>query len=542
MAVEEVIAKLKELLKPLSTINLNPAKNALENLGKSLKDFGKIVSKYLEWAWFNVLAPFAEWTIEKSLPKLISSLSSAFKILSGVLKSVGKYVAPVIDFLSEMAIILGDTAWTIVDESLKALADNIYRVGKESLVLSDAEKELARQAEAAARGFRDMQAATEEQEDSINKEMDRITLLWKELDKLVDAEGRVQESDKKRVEYILGELNRALGTEYTMVGNIIQNYQGLRGEIEKVIAAKRANLLLDAHSDDYTKALEEQTKAWKSVELTRKEAEAALEQYQKVAHLLDSENPLAVTIAKGVNAKYLEKLSDYHKAQLNWAAYASTISEYEEAQRLISEENYDAATKLLLGQNTAYEQHANVVENETDRVKAALENEVDAAKSAAEQAKLGFEMGIVGFGQGLVDETQKAVQEAEKALADFNKKLSIGKRTIYSSNIFGRFGLSVPNVPFLAQGTVIPPNAPFMAVLGDQRHGTNIEAPLSTIQEAVAEVMADYEASNLAGHEATVEVLRQLLSAVLGIEIGDTTIGQAANRWNSRMAITRGGA
>lgn len=101
--------------------------------------------------------------------------------------------------------------------------------------------------------------------------------------------------------------------------------------------------------------------------------------------------------------------------------------------------------------------------------------------------------------------------------------------------------LNIPKIPLLAQGAVLPPNKPFMAMVGDQRHGTNIEAPLSTIQEAVAEVMADYEASNLAGHEATVEVLRQLLSAVLDIEVGDTTIGQAANRFNRRMAITQGG-
>lgn len=111
-----------------------------------------------------------------------------------------------------------------------------------------------------------------------------------------------------------------------------------------------------------------------------------------------------------------------------------------------------------------------------------------------------------------------------------------------------KFGFNIPNakfgrvsIPRLAQGAVIPPNREFMAVLGDQRHGTNIEAPLETIQEAVAAVMADYEAANLAGHEATVETLRQILSAVLGIEIGDTTIGQAANRYNQKMAIIKGG-
>lgn len=46
------------------------------------------------------------------------------------------------------------------------------------------------------------------------------------------------------------------------------------------------------------------------------------------------------------------------------------------------------------------------------------------------------------------------------------------------------------SIPYLATGAVIPPNAPFMAMLGDQRHGTNIEAPLSTIEDALENVLA----------------------------------------------------
>lgn len=60
-----------------------------------------------------------------------------------------------------------------------------------------------------------------------------------------------------------------------------------------------------------------------------------------------------------------------------------------------------------------------------------------------------------------------------------------------------KFGFSIPEVKFkrvsiprLAQGAVIPPNREFMAVLGDQKHGTNIEAPLETIKQALAEVLA----------------------------------------------------
>ena len=100
--------------------------------------------------------------------------------------------------------------------------------------------------------------------------------------------------------------------------------------------------------------------------------------------------------------------------------------------------------------------------------------------------------------------------------------------------------LTAPQIPQLARGAVIPPNAPFLAMLGDQHSGTNIEAPLSTIQEAVAATMADVTAATLAGHEATVGVLQQILEAVLGIEIGDEVLGAAVGRYNTRLAAMRG--
>ena len=48
-----------------------------------------------------------------------------------------------------------------------------------------------------------------------------------------------------------------------------------------------------------------------------------------------------------------------------------------------------------------------------------------------------------------------------------------------------------PQIPYLATGAVIPPRAPFMAVLGDQKNGTNIEAPLDTIKQAVSDVIGE---------------------------------------------------
>lgn len=49
--------------------------------------------------------------------------------------------------------------------------------------------------------------------------------------------------------------------------------------------------------------------------------------------------------------------------------------------------------------------------------------------------------------------------------------------------------INAPQIPHLAQGAVLPPNKPFLAMVGDQSSGTNVEAPLDTIKQAVAEVM-----------------------------------------------------
>ena len=74
-------------------------------------------------------------------------------------------------------------------------------------------------------------------------------------------------------------------------------------------------------------------------------------------------------------------------------------------------------------------------------------------------------------------------------LSGFNSIVSSAAKITGSS--WGGVSL-IPNVslPRLAKGAVIPPNKEFLAVLGDQTSGTNIEAPLDTIKQALSEVMA----------------------------------------------------
>lgn len=59
----------------------------------------------------------------------------------------------------------------------------------------------------------------------------------------------------------------------------------------------------------------------------------------------------------------------------------------------------------------------------------------------------------------------------------------------YGGKKFG-FNLSTVKsyrIPYLATGAVIPPNREFMAVLGDQKHGTNIETPEGLLRKIIRE-------------------------------------------------------
>lgn len=71
--------------------------------------------------------------------------------------------------------------------------------------------------------------------------------------------------------------------------------------------------------------------------------------------------------------------------------------------------------------------------------------------------------------------------DAKSSAGNYNSSPRVSSRSIPE--------IAAYNIPALARGAVIPPNREFLAVLGDQRSGTNIEAPLETIKQALAEVM-----------------------------------------------------
>ena len=147
--------------------------------------------------------------------------------------------------------------------------------------------------------------------------------------------------------------------------------------------------------------------------------------------------------------------------------------------------------------------------------------------------------GIIGF----INRMISAVVTGINAVINALNGLSFDLPDIFGGGHVGFHisTLTAPQIPYLAQGAVIPANREFLAVLGDQSHGTNVEAPLDTIKQAVAEVMEDLQAGQMAGFEAVVSVLREILSAVYGIELTDEDVGRAVQRWQRKQLIATGG-
>lgn len=147
--------------------------------------------------------------------------------------------------------------------------------------------------------------------------------------------------------------------------------------------------------------------------------------------------------------------------------------------------------------------------------------------------------GIIGFVNGLLT---SAVSGLNALIRGINKiSFTVpGWVPVYGGKTLGfsLSSLSVPRVPYLAQGAVLPANKPFLAVVGDQKSGTNVEAPLSTIQEAVAAVLSQQLSGMMAGFSAVVRAIQEKEGSVV---IGDDVIYAAAQRYGSKLAVAKGG-
>lgn len=123
-----------------------------------------------------------------------------------------------------------------------------------------------------------------------------------------------------------------------------------------------------------------------------------------------------------------------------------------------------------------------------------------------------FKSGI----NAVIDQINRFIGWLNRALSFSWDGFTIGSGKLAVNIPGGSMQLAnLPTVPYLAQGAVIPPNREFLAVLGDQRSGTNIEAPEATLRKIMAEVLAEYGRSAPEQRDITVNLTAELDGEVI---------------------------
>ena len=92
---------------------------------------------------------------------------------------------------------------------------------------------------------------------------------------------------------------------------------------------------------------------------------------------------------------------------------------------------------------------------------------------------------VIGIVNRAIGTVNSAIGGIESALSfgPWEVPTPFGSKTIGFRASFPR----VPTVPYLAKGAVIPPRSEFLAVLGDQKQGNNIETPEALLRKIVRE-------------------------------------------------------
>jgi hypothetical protein len=379
-------------------------------------------------------------------------------------------------------------------------------------------------------------------------------------------------------------VNSAMQSNAESVGGLIANMY-LAGEsigilseaelkaVEQLLALRSEETALNETIEDGNAAISEQEKElqdWaKAMGIATDEqgdlSKAADSTAESVGKLTDEYEAAEAAARQSIESQigYFDKLateSDMTASEIvaNWQAQRDAINNYNDNLRKAVDMGLapELVHQLADGSKESI-MYLNELVNSTDtgvyEINAAFEEMVQSKETVAET--------MAAVTQEMSDQLGQMASDVESNLGDikgtFRSELGeiqgmidgLTGKTIYidiveraSSSGGGKPNLpdlpseaSAANIPYLASGAVIPPNAPFAAVLGDQKHGTNLEAPEDLIRKIVR------EESGAGGTEQLAQLLETLITTVQNIEVGDTVIGEAASRYTSRQKIIHGG-
>ncbi len=246
--VSKYVSKIPTLLKNVyNWVNKN--KDALKTL---VKIVASVTAGYL--AYKTTLVAITAIQTAKNILGTVSAFLSLIPSIKSA-KDAMLLFNMVCNVNPVALVVAGITALTV------GIGASIIAIDKERRSLGGLKEEVDSQ----KKSWEELKKTREESLESSNIEIAITEKLADELKQMTDENGKVKEGYENRAEYILTELNKALGTEYTMNGNIINQYDELKNNIDQLIAKKKAEATLNVYKSEYETAMTKQSEATKTL-------------------------------------------------------------------------------------------------------------------------------------------------------------------------------------------------------------------------------------------------------------------------------------
>lgn len=578
--IQAIVDKIKELIEPLKNIDFKPLAESFERFKKALEPITQKLFAGLEWAWHNLLVPLAEWTIQDLLPAFLDLLSASLQFLNVVIEGLQPLAEWLwTNFLQPLAEWTGGVIIDVINgitEALTQISDWIVQHQEGinnfiTILLSIA----------AAFG--------------VVTTLAMIAAAIKDVILLVSGAQIVM---SPLTATIVGWITK-IGTFFATVGAKISGLFSTIGAalsyiasalgisvgwvvaiVAAVAAAVAAIIIYWDELVAWAKSVGESlAQIWENILHWIEDVKAKYEE------LKDRIIKWAQETSKAIKDQFITPIQEWFDELVQrireWFnnAKESIVDAFNKAATYVEDKFinpikrwfqnlrdtvsniFDTIKDKIISniQNAANGINEKFIQPIKSKFETLKGNIVNCFQEAKDKVKQIFQT----LGQWFSDHVTKPIYEmfnnmVDNIIAGLNS-LASAIAGIYSSFTNARSTVSTyttpaqtyalsrtantasDQIPYLARGAVIPANAPFLAVLGDQKRGTNVEAPLATIQEAVALVMEDMIQSNLAGHEATVALLEQILEAVLGIELDGELLSNVVNNYNRKIAVVKGG-
>lgn len=169
------------------------------------------------------------------------------------------------------------------------------------------------------------------------QQINKTEELWNELKNITDENGKIKSGYEERAKVITSSLSNALGQEIKLNGNVIEGYKDIQEEIDSLIRKKKAEAIMSAQEEAYTKAFSDRQEAYKKLLDIQNEID---EKTSKLAFATWKEKPQLQTDIAALT-KSLQEQQDLVKQ------YDATIADYEYDQKLAMENTADSVEELI---------------------------------------------------------------------------------------------------------------------------------------------------------------------------------------------------